>query len=962
MNHRPKPGWIERTAESLGWINRLDPPPAPQEKRLAPEGKFEQYPPTGRWGDWADPVPPGAEADASRRCVLIPTTCFNCEAACGLLAYVDKERLEVRKFEGNPLHPGSRGRNCAKGPATINQIRDPDRILHPLKRVGPRGGGRWERVSWDAVLDDLAARIRESLTGGKPEEVMYHVGRAGYEGSAERVLKAWGIDGHNSHTNVCSAAARLGYHLWQGSDRPSPDHQRSRFILLMSSHLEAGHYFNPHAQRIIEGKLAGAKLAVIDPRLSNTAARADTWLAPYPGTEGAVLLAMANVLLEEGLFDRAYVETWVNWEEYLREEAGLSGASFDVFLSKIKEVYGAHTPEFAEAESGVPAATIRKVAREIGRAGSAFATHIWRGAASGHLGGWQIARALHFLSVLTGSVGTPGGTAPASWHKTKPAPFDVPPAVKFWNELIYPREYPFSHYEMSFLLPHFLKEGRGKLSVYFTRVYNPIWTNPDGFTWLEVLKDEEKIGLHAAMTPTWNESALYADYVLPMGLAGERHDVQSQETHSGVWVSFRQPVLRAAMERMGKPVQWTYEANPGEVWEEDEFWIELSWRIDPDGNLGIRRHFESPYRPGEKVTVEEYYRWMFENSVPGLPEKAAEEGLSPIEYMKQYGSFEIQRDIFQKCTRQLPAEETEGASIDPQTHVASRDGRPIGVEIAGRVLEGFPTPSRKLELFSSTLKDWGWPEHALPGYVFSHVREEDMGPGELILLPTFRLPTLIHTRSANAKWLLEISHRNPVWMHPKDSDPLGLKTGDLVKVHTEIGYFVNRVWVTESIRPGVIACSHHAGRWRLDENEGGGGRMGSALVRLEERQKGQWLLRQVHGVRPYESEDPDTARIWWQDPGVHQNAAFPVHPDPVSGMHCWHQKVRIEKAGPDDRYGDVFADTQKSFEIYREWLQKTRPAPGPGGLRRPLWLNRPIPCERDAYQLTPERPVDGPQA
>ena len=199
-------------------------------------------------------------------------------------------------------------------------------------------------------------------------------------------------------------------------------------------------------------------------------------------------------------------------------------------------------------------------------------------------------------------------------------------------------------------------------------------------------------------------------------------------------------------------------------------------------------------------------------------------------------------------------------------------------------------------------------------------------------------------------------------MHPKDSDPFGLKTGDLVKVHTEIGYFVNRVWVTESIRPGVIACSHHAGRWRLEENEGGGGRMGSALVRLEERQKGQWLLRQVHGVRPYESEDPDTARIWWQDPGVHQNAAFPVHPDPVSGMHCWHQKVRIEKAGPDDRYGDVFADTQKSFEIYREWLQKTRPAPGPGGLRRPLWLNRPIPCERDAYQLTPEPPVDGPQA
>jgi anaerobic selenocysteine-containing dehydrogenase len=69
----------------------------------------------------------------------VPTTCFNCESACGLLAYIDKETLEVRKFEGNPEHPGSRGRNCAKGPATLNQIHDVDRILYPLKRVGKRG-------------------------------------------------------------------------------------------------------------------------------------------------------------------------------------------------------------------------------------------------------------------------------------------------------------------------------------------------------------------------------------------------------------------------------------------------------------------------------------------------------------------------------------------------------------------------------------------------------------------------------------------------------------------------------------------------------------------------------------------------------------------------------------------------------------------------------------------------------
>jgi len=99
--------------------------------------------------DWVEFEPRGWPAKRIRRRYdLVPTTCFNCESACGLLAYVDKETGEIRKFEGNPLHPASRGRLCAKGPATINQIKDPDRILYPLRRVGKRGEGKWEKISW----------------------------------------------------------------------------------------------------------------------------------------------------------------------------------------------------------------------------------------------------------------------------------------------------------------------------------------------------------------------------------------------------------------------------------------------------------------------------------------------------------------------------------------------------------------------------------------------------------------------------------------------------------------------------------------------------------------------------------------------------------------------------------------------------------------------------------------------
>ena len=111
------------------------------------------------------------------------------------------------------------------------------------------------------------------------------------------------------------------------------------------------------------------------------------------------------------------------------------------------------------------------------------------------------------------------------------------------------------------------------------------------------------------------------------------------------------------------------------------------------------------------------------------------------------------------------------------------------------------------------------------------------------------------------------------------------------------------------------------------------------------------LVRQVHGVKPFSSDDADSGRVWWTEVGVHQNLTFPVQPDPVSGMHCWHQRVRVEKAGPDDNYGDIDVDTAASHRLYQEWMAKTRPAPGPDGTRRPAWFDRPLRPVPAAYRL-----------
>src|SRR5713226_4597716 len=381
------------------------------------------FPPKERWDDWTELDSQAWPRRKERHYSLVPTTCFNCESACGLLAYVDKETNQVQKFEGNPENPGSRGRNCAKGPATLNQVTDPDRILYPLKRAGKRGAGKWERVSWDAVLDDIASRIRKAIVEDRRDEIMYHVGRPGEDGFTERILAAWGVDGHNSHTNICSSGSRQGYQLWMGLDRPSPDHANAKVILLISAHLESGHYFNPHAQRVMDGKASGAKLIVFDTRLSNTATHADHFIAPYPGSEAAILLAIANYLIQNNLYNRDFVKRWWNWEEYLdqRSEVGDQGSdeqprsgeifidpkspdnslrsqqnaahfveiekdsnrgegpiniprlrrstqqlsSFKEFEGILKELYAEYTFEFAANESGVDATAIEAIAKVV---------------------------------------------------------------------------------------------------------------------------------------------------------------------------------------------------------------------------------------------------------------------------------------------------------------------------------------------------------------------------------------------------------------------------------------------------------------------------------------------------------------------------------------------------------------------------------------------------------------------
>jgi anaerobic selenocysteine-containing dehydrogenase len=296
--------------------------------------------------------------------VAVASSCLLCAAVCGIIGY--HERGRIVKVEGNPDCPNNRGMICGKGQAGVNQVHDPDRLLHPLVRVGKRGEGRWKRLPMDEALEliafggTIAGRqvqgLKSLYESGKPEEFMLHCGDGRLGNALEHFMKtAFGSGTISRETSLRDTAKRLGDELTIGASRDVNDVANSRYVLLFGANVLEAHPGHAHlAQRLIEAKAAGAKLVTFDVRLSNTAAMSDEWIAIRPGTDLAVILAMTNVILNEPaavgspLMDEAFLATWSN-----------------VTADELRGHYARYTPEWAEKESGVPAEAIRRIALEF---------------------------------------------------------------------------------------------------------------------------------------------------------------------------------------------------------------------------------------------------------------------------------------------------------------------------------------------------------------------------------------------------------------------------------------------------------------------------------------------------------------------------------------------------------------------------------------------------------------------
>jgi thiosulfate reductase / polysulfide reductase chain A len=319
----------------------------------------------------------------------VATNCEMCFWRCGVLASVADGR--VVRVEGNPEHPLTKGRLCARGNAGVDLLYDPDRLRYPMLRRSGRKSPL-ERVSWDEALTFLADRLNAIKKEHGPEAVAYfpHGITATY---MITVMRAFGSPNMAMPGFAqCRGPRDVGYQLTfgQGLGSPEPlDIEEAKLVVLIGTHI-GENVFTSQITQFADGLAKGARLVVVDPRFSTAASKADWWLPIRPSTDIALLLAWANVLVTEGIYDKAYVAKYAN--------------GFDRLTAHVKDT----TPEWAAAITDLPADVIRETARAMGAARPAVLVHpgrhvTWYGDDT------QRARAMAILTALLGSYGRKGG-------------------------------------------------------------------------------------------------------------------------------------------------------------------------------------------------------------------------------------------------------------------------------------------------------------------------------------------------------------------------------------------------------------------------------------------------------------------------------------------------------------------------------------------------------------------------
>ncbi|MCL5677623.1 MAG: molybdopterin-dependent oxidoreductase [Firmicutes bacterium] len=470
-----------------------------------------------------------ARAAGKAEVLSVPSLCEMCGVKCGIVAQVQEGR--VVKIDGNPKHPFSNGKLCARGNAGMKTLYDPDRLKQPLKRVGD---GKFEPISWEDAIKEIGAKLKELKAQFGPETLVWATHPELINPWESHWMAAFGSPNLTGHAATCYASRSVAFLTTHG-DVPGVDYGNVRYFLSAGRNLVEGIH-NGVVQKIVAAKAKGAKLVALDPRMSNFATWADEWLPVKPGTDLAFLLALIHVIIAERLYDEALiVERTVGFDE-------------------LKTAVQEYTPEWAAGVTGIPADTIARIARELAAARPASAVDPgWHGGfGSMYHNSVQTGRAAACLNALLGNLGAKGGLTFAPKVTLGKldglkGPKPPKPAAARWDGAGGP-EWPLAKGLglVQTLADKILSGQPYPIKALIVSHFNPVRSCPDTKKVIEALK---KLDLLVAIDIQMSDTAAQAHYVLPESSYLERWDPLQV---AGPAVALRQPVVKPLGDTKGE--------------------------------------------------------------------------------------------------------------------------------------------------------------------------------------------------------------------------------------------------------------------------------------------------------------------------------------------------------------------------------------------------------------------------
>lgn len=774
----------------------------------------------------------------------VPSTCQGCTAWCPVEFMVQEGRIV--KVRGNQLSKANGGFVCPRGHLMIQQTYDADRIKVPMKRTNPaKGRGidpKFVPISWDEALDTVANKMIELRTAGTPEKLVYMRGR--YSSTATELLygtlpKIYGTPNYFSHSAICAEAEKMGPGYTQGFfGYRDYDLAKTKCLVVWGCDPLSSNRQVPNAIAKFGDILDRGTVIAVDPRMSASVAKANEWLPIKPGEDGALAAAIGHVLLTEGFWSKDFVGDFKEGKNLFK-----TGATVDEAAFVEKQTHGIvkywnlelkdKTPAWAARKTLIPAEQIIRVARAMGKAGSACA--VWMGPGVGMTPrGTYASMAVYALNGILGSIETEGGV-----FQSSSAPVQKFPEItdKFVDELAKKSSKGKKldgrgSKDMPAIMGGFDskkdKDGKvtesAKAGVVTNNVANGMLKHPDAVkvfisSWSNFNfsatgaqrwdKALSQVPFFVHMVTNASEMTQFADVVLPATFAPtEKLTIITNMANLHGHMSIQQAVT--------KPL-WNVKAEETEV-----MWL-LAEKLKAKGFANLYDYyasFEDPEtrkKPANAAEFCEIAARISSQKVWNGKEKMKGDQLAGWAEFKKKGIYNSETYKYKK----------NWGKVDPTT---------------GKFEGKFKTVTGKFEFYSETLKKTlgllAAKLKTTPDEILKASEYE--AQGDLAFVPHYESPkrhgsdkeypfTFIdyksrlnrEGRSQNTVWYQEFkkvdvgddSWDDVVKLNPADAKKLGIKSGDTVRLTSTTGSIVTRAKLWEGVRPGTIAKCYGQGHW-----------------------------------------------------------------------------------------------------------------------------------------------------